>query len=183
MGVSPHPPASAGAAHTADREDHGTRQARHKHKPTVNHRGSESLDSAEPCCPEGPRGRALTGTPPGEVDREGHGEEDDERNGEQSEGRGDDAGGASGDEERDHVTGDGHDRRPDDAWPGPAAEDCTPMTLIAGLTALAAMQTPAAPLPPPTGTMITSSPGSSSSISRASVATPAIRSGSSPEWI
>ncbi len=44
------------------------------------------------------------------------------------------------------------------------------------------MHVPAAPLPPPTGTMTTSSPGLASSASRAYVPTPAIRSGSSPEW-
>ena len=45
---------------------------------------------------------------------------------------------------------------------------------IDGLIALAAMHAPAAPLPPPTGTMIASMPGSSSSSSSAPVATPAI---------
>ncbi len=64
-----------------------------------------------------------------------------------------------------------------------AALDCTPITSIRGLTALATTQAPAAPLPPPTGTRIASSSGSRSSISSVAVPTPAIRYGSSPEWM
>ena len=54
---------------------------------------------------------------------------------------------------------------------------------IFGLTALATMQVPAAPLPPPIGTMITSMSGCRSRISSACVPTPAIRCGSLPEWM
>ena len=57
-----------------------------------------------------------------------------------------------------------------------------PITFAAGFTALATTQAPAAPLPPPIGTTITSVAGCSSRISSVSVATPAISRGSSPEW-
>ena len=63
-----------------------------------------------------------------------------------------------------------------------AASDCTPITSIDGRTALATMQAPDAPLPPPTGTTIASTSGLASRISSAQVATPATRAGSLPEW-
>jgi len=50
------------------------------------------------------------------------------------------------------------------------------------LTASLTKQQPEAPLPPPTGTIITSTDGTSSNISRAYVPTPAIRSGSFAGW-
>ena len=64
-----------------------------------------------------------------------------------------------------------------------AASDCTPITSMPGRTVLAEMHAPAAPLPPPIGTTMTSIDGSSSSISSVAVATPAIRCGSLPEWM
>ncbi len=64
-----------------------------------------------------------------------------------------------------------------------AASDWTPITCASGLTAFATMHAPAAPLPPPIGTMITSMPGCSSRISSVPVATPAMSSGSLPEWM
>ena len=63
-----------------------------------------------------------------------------------------------------------------------AASDWTPITSIPGRTAFATTHAPAAPLPPPTGTMIASTSGRSSRISSVSVPTPAIRCGSLPEW-
>ena len=59
-----------------------------------------------------------------------------------------------------------------------AAADCTPMTVICGRTVFATMHAPAAPLPPPIGTMMTSISGWSSRISRVAVPTPAISNGS-----
>ncbi len=56
------------------------------------------------------------------------------------------------------------------------------MTSISGRIAFATMQAPAAPLPPPMGTMIASTSGRSSMISSVPVPTPAISSGSLPEW-
>ena len=63
-----------------------------------------------------------------------------------------------------------------------AASDWTPITSISGRIAFATTHAPAAPLPPPIGTTITSTSGRSSTISSVSVPTPAIRSGSLPEW-
>jgi hypothetical protein len=64
-----------------------------------------------------------------------------------------------------------------------AASDCTPITSIDGRTALATTQAAAAPLPPPTGTTITSTSGRASISSRVQVATPETRAGSFPEWM
>ena len=55
------------------------------------------------------------------------------------------------------------------------------MTSISGFRALAARQVPAAPLPPPTGTRITSVSGAASRISTAMVPAPEISSGSLAE--
>src|SRR5207244_2356750 len=67
------------------------------------------------------------------------------------------------------------------SWAAGAWALWTPMTLIFGLTVLATRQAPAAPLPPPMGTIITPTSGRLSTISRVCVATPAMSSGSSPE--
>ena len=63
-----------------------------------------------------------------------------------------------------------------------ACSACTPITSQPGASALATMHAPAAPLPPPIGTMIASRRGSCSSASSVWVPTPAIRCGSLPEW-
>ena len=70
-----------------------------------------------------------------------------------------------------------------DRYAARALAACTPITSTPGFTPFAEMQTPHAPLPPPTGTMMVSTSGRSSIISRPYVPTPAMSAGSLAEWM
>ena len=64
-----------------------------------------------------------------------------------------------------------------------AASDWTPITSISARVAFATTHAPAAPLPPPIGTRMASIRGWSSRSSSVPVPTPAMSSGSFPEWM
>ena len=62
-----------------------------------------------------------------------------------------------------------------DSYTAGADEACTPTTLTLGLIDFATIAVDAAPLPPPTGTIMTSTSGKSSRISKVYVPTPAYK--------